>query len=123
MEQYLMEILTAIIGLAIPFIVTYIKRALSAIEVKAVQELGEKREVAIKAYIVQIVKDIYQKHYTLDNVKKAAKAIELFEEKFGTKVLSESQLEVLIESAYLDLKKELGLIDTTTQKTEITPVQ
>ncbi len=124
MEQYLMEILTAIIGLAIIFIAPYIKKFLTAIETKIIQELGVKDEEAIKAYVFNVVKTIYQKYYTLDNIKKFSKAAELIEQKYGLDILSADEIEVLIESAYVDLKKELGLLDTITpiQKAGVEPV-
>lgn len=111
MEQYLIQILQIIIGAVIAYLAPIVKKGIEAIITKLLNDMDEKKKTEIEDYILKVVKTVYQKYFTLGNADKFAKALSLVEEKYGKVILTEEQLEVLIESAYLDLKKELGTLN------------
>ncbi len=111
MEQYLIQILQVIIGAVIAYLTPIVKKGIEAIITKLLNDMDEKKKTEIEDYVSKVVKTVYQKYFTLGNADKFAKALSLVEEKYGKVILTEEQLEVLIESAYLDLKKELGTLN------------
>jgi hypothetical protein len=122
MEQNVLNILGVLIGLGITAVSPFAIRVLLSIKQKVVQELGAKEEVIVADYALKIVTAIQQKYGTLANEQKFAKSVFLLEAKFGISFISESEIEVIIEDALVQLKLAQGKLISDVTPVVIAPV-
>jgi hypothetical protein len=110
MENQIIEILKIVMGLCAPVLVAFAYKIGVKLVAYVSAKLGAVRTSSFEAFALKVVKTLAQKYATATNAEKFAKAVEAIELKYGKDFFSAQGIEILIESAYADLKLAEGQI-------------